>query len=217
MIGYGCCVGSWDKFGTNVRHDRGPVMATSGQSHIAVAYNGILDAFTRYHAAGGDLEGVVLQHDDLEIVDPDADEKIRWLLQQYPMGVIGVAGGVTIHGLDWWNAETYGRQRVNDRVLEFGALEPGDPWRPVATREVHMLEGSLLILGLGAVKQLRFDPQFVGFHGYDEATYRAWREDYDVLVADIDTFHHTSLGGASEAKMAAWHEANRLFKKKWNL
>ena len=215
VIGYGCCVGSWEKFGANVRPaDQRLIIATSGNAHIAPTYNGMLDAFVHYHNMHGDLEGVVLQHDDLEITDPAADEKIGWLLRRYPMGVTGVAGGVTIHGLDWWNTQTFGRQRVNDRVLQFGELEPGEP---AATRQVHMLEGSLLILGIDAVQQLRFDPRFVGFHGYDEATYRAWREGYDVMVADIDTFHHTSLGGASEAKMQAWHVANGQFKQKWNL
>lgn len=215
MIGYGCCVGSWNKFSTNVRPGDGRlVVATSGQQHIAVAYNGILDAFRRYESTHGDLAGVVLQHDDLEIVDPAADHKIRALLEAYPAGVIGVAGATTIHGLDWWNAKTVGRQRVNERMLELGPLPPGDP---VAVQPVHMLEGSLLILGVEAVRRLSFDTRFVGFHGYDELTYRAWREGFDVLVADIDTFHHTSLGGASAEKMAAWHEANRIFKEKWNL
>jgi hypothetical protein len=215
VIGYGCCVGSWDKFDANVRPADGQlIVATSGQSHIAAAYNGILDAFEGYDTAHGDLEGVVLQHDDLEITDPAADDKIQWLLDRYPLGVIGVAGATTIHGLDWWNAQTFGGQRVNDRMLQFGALNPG---HPVATREVHMLEGSLLILGAETVHRLRFDTRFAGFHGYDEATYRAWRDGFDVLAADIDTFHHTSLGGASAAKMDAWHEANRQFKQKWNL
>lgn len=214
MIGYGCCVGSWDRFHANVRPGDGRlVVATSGQQHIAVAYNGILDMFARYHNKHGDLAGVVLQHDDLEIVDPAGDEKIRSLLELYPAGVIGVAGATTIHGLDWWNAQTWGRQKVNDRMLQFGALNPG----PVATHEAHMLEGSLLILGIEAVRQLLFDTRFAGFHGYDELTYRAWRQGFDVMVADIDTFHHTSLGGSSAEKMAAWFEANRIFKEKWNL
>lgn len=221
MIGYGCCVGSWDRFHANVRPGDGRlIVATSGQQHIAVAYNGILDAFHQYHRTHGDLEGVVLQHDDLEITDPAADDKIGSLLWEHPMGVIGVAGATTIHGLDWWNAETYGRQQVNDRMLQFGALDPAgpdEPGYPVAKREVHMLEGSLLIFGLEAVARLRFDTRFTGFHGYDEATYRAHRQGFDVMVADIDTFHHTSLGGASAEKMAAWFEANRIFKEKWNL
>lgn len=215
VIGYGCCVGSWDKFHANVRPADGRlIVATSGQQHIAVAYNAILDAFMQYDLAHGDLEGVVLQHDDLEITDPAADDKIRALLKAHPWGVIGIAGATTIHGLDWWNAQTWGRQQVNDRMLQFGPLDSGEP---VATHEAHMLEGSLLILGIEAARELRFDTRFVGFHGYDEATYRAWRSGWTVLVADIDTFHHTSLGGASKAKMDAWHEANRIFKEKWDL
>lgn len=185
----------------------------SGQRHIAVAYNSILDAAIQYQAAHGDLAGVVLQHDDLEITDLVAEEKISALLDLYPRGVIGVAGATTIHGLDWWNAQPYGHQQIEGRMLQFGALQPFDV---VDRRPVHMLEGSLLILGIEVVRELRFDTRFTGFHGYDELTYRAWHNGYDVLVADIDTFHHTVLGSTTE-KMAPWYEANQLFKKKWNL
>lgn len=214
VIGFGCCVGSWDKFRANVRPGDGQLlMVASGHQHIAVAYNGILNAYAQYDALHGDLAGVVLQHDDLEITDPAAGEKIGSLLDLYPRGVIGVAGATNIHGLDWWNAQPYGHQKIESGSLRFGALPP---FPPVDRRPVHMLEGSLIILGIEAARGLRFDTRFAGFHGYDELTYRAWREGYDVMVADMDTFHHTVLGSTTE-KMAPWYEANQLFKKKWSL
>jgi hypothetical protein len=205
MIAYGCCVGSWDRFRRYVmRGDDQLLYATSGHRSIVTAYNGVLDAAT---GMGDDLTAVVLQHDDLEITDPGFEDKVRRIVREYPFSVAGIAGGDKIHGLDWWNATTYGWQRIATQDLHLGPREG----------RVQLLEGSLLILSAELARALRFDPRFTGFHGYDEFTYQAYKIGADVRVVDIDTFHHTTLGFSSPASEAAWVAANQRFKEKWNL
>ncbi len=73
MIGYGCCTGWWDKLQRNVVDcidDDATLFALSGQTQLTVAYNTILDAYK-----GRGMDAVILLHDDLELIDPDAEDK----------------------------------------------------------------------------------------------------------------------------------------------
>lgn len=200
---YGVCCGSLDKLQQFVlphTQDRS-VMVMLNQTSIGDAYNCIVDI-----AREACYPYLILQHDDLEITDPHAEEKFEEILQEPDVALIGVAGGRNVNGLDWWNCETVGHQMIDTGMLDFGDRE-GD---------VQLIEGSLMVFSQWAIDNLFFDP-FPGFHGYDEVAWKALDMGKRVVVADVDTHHHTTLGFKSEASQEAWHRGNELFRRKWLL
>lgn len=198
---YGVCVGSWDKFNQYVLpHAAGsPVIALSGQTCIGAAYNTILDAINH-------VDMLILQHDDLEILDPDAETKFAAALTDPDVLLAGVAGGSARGGLGWWNHDPIGHQQTDAMNIDFGTR----------TGDVDLLEGSLLVFSREAIRTLRFDLRFDGFHGYDDIGMQASRAGRAVVV-DVDTHHHNPMGFKSAQSHAEWLEADRLFRHKWEV
>lgn len=205
-LAYGVCVGSWDRFTRYVtpRTTDREVVGLSGQTSIAVAYNKILDTFR-----GRGLGGLVLQHDDLEILDPVKAEALilTTFQQETDVALVGVAGGDARSGLAWWNVEPVGHQLTDSMNIDFGRRS-GD---------VTLLEGSLLALSPWALFNLRFDQGYPGFHGYDEIAMQAVRKGKRVVVVDVDTHHHTVLGFDSVASHAEWNRADERLRTKWGI
>lgn len=201
-IGYGVCVGSWDKLRRNVipRVGDRPLFALSGQTQLTVAYNTILDAYR-----GREMDAVVLLHDDLEIVDPDAEEKILKALAEPGVAIVGVCGGKGDQTLAWWESETVGRQMTDSGMLDFGPR----------TGDVAFVEGSLFAFSPWAIENLRFDERYPGFLGYDDVCLTARAAGKRVVVTDVDTHHHTTVGFKSPAIAQAWDVAEAIFQKKW--
>lgn len=201
-IGYGSCVGSWDKFHRYVApkvRDR-PVVAISGQRSIGTAYNIILDTFS--HEWHEELEAVVLMHDDLEIADPHVEEKIRAAIKP-DVAIIGVCGGGP--SMWWWNHDPIGHQITDSRLLEFGNRRHGD---------VDMVEGSFMVFTPWAIRKLRFDERYE-FLGYDDVCLHARKQWMRVVVADITTHHHSTLGFKSPEVKAMWERSEEIFTSKW--
>lgn len=196
---YGCCVGDWDKFHVWFHATDKQVVALSGQTSIAVAYNRILDC-----ARLAAVDALVLQHDDLEITDERGEVKLLEALSCTNVALVGVAGGGAAHGLAWWNAEPIGHQWINSGLLDFGTR----------TGEVELLEGSLLAFSPWAIENLRFD-EVPGFHGYDEIAAKARGAGKSCYVADVDTFHHTHVGFKSKDSEEEWLRATEYFQRKW--
>lgn len=202
VVVYGTCVGSWDKLQANViPRVTGPLLALSGQTSICVAYNSILDAYQ-----DRSLDALILLHDDLEITDPDWETKLVAPLTDPHVLLVGVAGGDGQHGLAWWNHNPVGHQQTDVMNIDFG----------VRTGDVTLLEGSVLVFSPAAIKTLRFDTRFPGFHGYDEIGMQAAQMGR-VVVADVDTHHHSSMGFKSDESHSQWLEADRLYREKWGL
>lgn len=203
MIVYGCCTNNWTKFATHVapRTADRRVIATSGHSGIVGAYNMLLDAAGRYD----DLEALILLHDDLELVDPDAERKLVEPLEDPSVALVGVAGGGG-DSIYWWNHSPVGHQRTDVRLIDFGP-RAGD---------VTLIEGSCMVLSPWLVQTLRFDERFVGFHGYDEIGRQVIAAGKRVVVVDVDTHHHNPEGYASEESAAMCRLAADLYDKKWN-
>lgn len=201
---YACCVGSWDKFHRYVvprTRDR-RVIAKFGYPGIVQAYNEVLDVVQHWD----DLEALVLLHDDLELVDPDAEAKLVAPLRDPTVGLVGVCGGGGAE-LYWWNHDPVGHQRTERRLIDFGRRE-GD---------VTLLEGSVLVLSPWVVRNVRFDPRFTWFHGYDEIGMQVKFEGKRNVVVDVDTWHHNLEGYASEMSAAECERANTLYREKWGL
>ena len=204
-IGYGVCVGSWDKLQRWVLpHTAGrPLVALAGQTAITAAYNTILDAYQ-----DADLDALILQHDDLELVDPAGEGKLVDAVLDPAVALAGVAGGGSDAGLAWWNQTPIGHQQTDAMVIDFGQ-RAGD---------VQALEGSVLTFGRWAIGNLRFDERFPGFHGYDVDICRtAWNLGKRVVVVDVDTWHHNSMGFKSEDSHGEWLECDRVHRGKQGL
>lgn len=202
MIGYGCCVGSWNKFHANAPGPAADVqmVALSGQTQLTVAYNTILDAYR-----GRGLDAVVLLHDDLQITDPDFEAKFLKVLADPDVALAGVCGGKGDQTLAWWQSETVGHQMTDSGMLDFGRRE-GD---------VAFIEGSCMVFSPWAVEHLRFDTRYPGFLGYDDVCLTARAAGKRVVVADVDTHHHSTVGFKSPAIATAWDVAERIFQAKW--
>ena len=201
---YGACVGSWDRvtrWVTPQVQDR-EFLGLSGQRSLSHAYNRILHTYAADHAGP-----VVLLHDDLQVVDPDVEAKILEALDGPDVALVGVCGGTSDASLAWWNGPTIGHQRTDARMLDFGAR----------TGEAAILEGSFLAFSPWAVQYLRYDERFPGFHSADEVCLTARRAGKRLIVADIDTHHHTQLGFKSQASLEAWAAGEAIYQQKRKL
>lgn len=196
-IVYGACVGSWDKFQANVVRPGRQIVAISGQTDIAVAYNRILRAVQGY-------DMLILLHDDLEITDPNAEDKFAAALEN-DVALVGVAGGGGRGGLAWWNQHPVGHQRTDVTNIDFGPR----------FGEVDLIEGSIMVFSRWAIEELRFDEKYPGFHGYDEVAASARHRGKRVVVADVDTHHHTNMGFKSEQSHAEWLAGDQRYREKW--
>lgn len=209
-LAYGVCVGSWDRFNRYVvpKTEGREVIGISGQTSIAVAYNRILGALGEDGIPYGPFHGLILQHDDLEILDPGKAEcAILTALAEPDIALVGVAGGDARSGLAWWNIDPVGHQLTDSMNIDFGRR----------TGDVTLLEGSLLAFSPWAMENLQFDENMPGFHGYDEIAMQAVKRGKRVVVVDIDTHHHSTLGFDSLDSHAEWHRADEYFRKKWGL
>jgi len=202
MIGYGTCVGSWEKLPRNIfplvgDKDR-PLVVLSAQPSIGVAYNTILDAYK-----GKGMDAVILLHDDLEITDPAAEFKFLAALED-DVALVGVAGGGP--ALRWWDHNPIGHQMTDSGLLDFGR-RAGD---------VDMLEGSIVVFSPWAVENLRCDERYTDFRsGWDDVCLHARAAGKRVVVVDVDTHHHTTVGWKSPEIEARFIESERLFAEKW--
>jgi len=209
-IVYGVCVGSWGRFNDNVvTAETEQLIALSGQTSIARAYREIQRV-----ALGLSADILILQHDDLEITDPDAEAKIIEAIKG-GADLVGVAGGGSDGGIAWWNQNPIGHQRTDVGEIDFG----------VRAGDVQALEGSLIAMSRWAIESgVMFDNRYPGFHGYDADICRqvftnTFLEPRDrrVTVVDIDTHHHTQMGFKSAQSHEDWLTADRIFRDKWRL
>jgi hypothetical protein len=199
-VAYGVCVGSWDRFGQYVApRAPGPITALSRQASITRAYNRIIDANQDAHA-------LILVHDDLEIIDPEAEAKVLRAFEDSDVVIAGVGGGRNLRNLAWWAHDPIGRQLTDSGIVDFGAHE-GD---------VDFCDGSFLALSPWAIRYLRFDPWY-SFHGYEDICLMARSCHKRVVIIDLDTHHHASLGWRSGQRLAAWQDADVYFRSKWSL
>lgn len=204
-IAYGSCVGDWYRFARNVatRVPGRPLIGLQGAVSVAAGYNQILRAYQ-----GQDLDAVILVHDDLEILDPDAEEKILKALAEPDVALVGVAGGKGRDSLQWWNSETVGHQMTDSGLVDFGERN-GD---------VAFLEGSIIAFSPWAVENLRCDERYTDFRsGWDDVCLHALDAGKRNVVVDVDTHHHTTIGWKSPEIEARFMESERIFREKWGI
>ena len=207
MIAFAACVGSEETFrrcalpGIQLVAEPDSVVAEATTDHsIFSAYNEVLDALSDR----GDLEALVLLHEDTEIVDRELCAKLRRRLAEPGVAVVGPIGARAPTSLRWWEAQARGRVRETRGLIDFGG----------GVHDVDVLDGLMLALSPWAVANLRFDAErFTGFHGYDaDICLQARTAGRRVVVDELGIVHHTKGGYGDEA---AFERSNRAFCEKW--
>jgi GT2 family glycosyltransferase len=178
-----------------------PLLTRHGYDSIQRAYNEMLD-----EAAGIDgLEALVLIHQDVELTDDSLLPRVRPLLRDPDVGVVGILGGRGVPPHCWWETEDlYGR-----------ACTPlVDAHHSEGPHEVEVVDGALLVLSPWTVRELRFDPSFSrDFHGYDvDLCLRVRAGGGKVVCEDVPYMHHMQKPWADHQQ---YMRAGRAIARRW--
>jgi hypothetical protein len=193
------------------------VLAYESTGSLFRNYNLLLDKA----AAHDDLEGLVLIHQDAEIVDPDLCQKVREALSDPDVAIVGCAGAVGVRSIAWWEgAVTWAS--FTHRYTELGGGQfDALTWNPdeipayAHTGEVDSIDGFVMALPPWTVRNLRFDESLGKFHGYDfDFCQQARAAGKKVVTADLKVVHHHSLDLISDPDV--WVEAHMRLSEKWD-
>jgi hypothetical protein len=217
MILYGVCIGSREKYERlalpcleRCLEPTGQVLEREHESSIFTAYNAMLDVA----AAEPDLEGLVLVHDDLEIVDTGVAQHLRTVFQDESIAVAGVIGARNLRALAWWHFDVVGY--VRERLVPSRVLTENRGVPDSGTHEVESVDGIFLALSPWAVRNLRFDTEhFEGFDGYDaDICAQARATGKRVVVTEIEVIHNRREHTAYR-DFGAFRRADFTWRAKW--
>lgn len=212
MIAFGCPVTDRTKYtrfaqpGMMRAGEPGsPILLRHDASSIQQAYNSMLNEA----AALGDLEALVLLHQDVELRDERLGEKLRAWLRDPLVAVVGAIGAPRVHALDYWREGLIGGVawpalgQAKSRIA--GSLAAGT---------VEAVDGLLMVLSPWAVRTLRFDERFAPFfHGYDvDLCFQARERGRRVVVANLDVVHHAVMDFFDRR---TWIPAYQVWHSKW--
>jgi hypothetical protein len=189
------------------------VFAFAGVASICRSYNLLLDA-----AAGrDDLEALVVVHPHTELADPDLCAKVRAVLADPEVGVIGCAGASGVHSIAWWEGAVTAAP-VRQRYPEYGGGElPAFGWADPAPppAQVDAVAGFLLVLAPWVVRNVRFDEALRMNHGYDlDFSFKVRAAGRKVVVADLRAVRHESVELVKDLNL--WMEAHMQVAEKWD-
>jgi len=193
------------------------LVAFAGSGSVFRNYNLILDSVADRES----LEALVLVHQDAEIVDPEFVAKLREVLEDPEVAIVGCAGAVDVRSIAWWEgAVTWAS--FTHRYGELGGGElPGASWRrkplPAYTKtgDVDSIDGFVIAMSPWAVRELRFDESLGRHHGYDlDICLQARAAGKRVVTADLRVIHHHSLRLLEDAE--AWIQAHIKMAEKWD-
>lgn len=185
----------------SIREPDSRLSVRTGYDSIQRPYNEILDEARE--VAG--LEGVVLIHQDMELNDASLLARMRPLLREPRVGVIGLLGARGVLPHIWWEAEAlFGTSRTPlvERRHSHGPYE------------VEAVDGALLVLAPWVASELRFDEALAGdFHGYDvDLCLRVRAAGGRVICDDFPYLHHMSRPWADGEQFA---RAGRKLARRW--
>lgn len=222
MIAFGCIVYEPEPYvayaAPGIREAAEPdseVLSFAASGNIARGYNMVLErAATR-----DDLEALVLLRAHTRLHDPDLCAKVRAVLADPEVALVGCAGARGTQALAWWEGEV----RTGDVRVRFedsgGGEQQAFDWagaRP-APAEVEVLDGSLLILSPWAVRNLRFDEHPLLDHAFAVDFCRQVRAAGRKLwVADLRVVLHRPLGLIAEKNGEGWMLAHQRLAEKWD-
>jgi hypothetical protein len=182
------------------------------------SYNLLLDKA----AAFENLEGLVLLHQDAEILDADFVPKVREALADPDVAVVGCAGAIGVRSIAWWEGAvtwaSFTHRYTDWGGGDFPALTFYRDNVPsfAQTGEVDALDGFVMVLSPWAVRNLRFDESLgTTLHGYDfDFCSQARTAGKKVVTADVRVIHHHSLTLVSDPE--AWMAAHMKLAEKWD-
>jgi Glycosyltransferase like family len=224
MIAFGCAITAPEVYerhagpGIDVAAEPDSARFTfRATSSIFRSYNLILDRA----AARDDLEALVLVHQDTELVDPELCAKVRRVLADPDVGVIGCIGASGVRSIAWWEGSVSWASFVH-RYAELGGGDlPGFAWdvgnRPsfARTGDVDVVDGFLLVLSPWVVRNIRFDESLGRLHGYDvDLCFQVRDAGRKVVTADLRAIHNHSLELVSDTE--GWVEAHMRVAEKWD-
>ena len=182
------------------------------------SYNMLLDKAKEH----GDLEALVVVHQDAEIVDPEFLPKVREALKDPDVALVGCAGAVDVRSIAWWEGSVTWASFTH-RFDEYGGGELAAlSWIPekipvyAETGEVDSIDGFVIAFSPWAIDNLRFDETIGGvLHGYDfDICMQARTAGKKVVTADLRVVHHHSLVLIS--RVDSWIEAHIKLAEKWH-
>ncbi len=224
MIAFGCSITAPDVYARCA--ERGLRLAAEPDSEI-IANAAAGSLFRSYNlimnmvAERGDLEALVLVHQDAEIIDRDFCAKLRAALRDPDAGVVGCVGAIDVRNIAWWEGSVTWASFTH-RYDEYGGGEiPSLTWIDedlpgyARTGEVETLDGFVLGLSPWAVRNVRFDEGLGSqIHGYDLDFCLQVREaGRKVLTADLKVVHHHSLELVDDPDV--WIAAHMKVAEKW--
>jgi GT2 family glycosyltransferase len=206
MIAFAACIGTRETYERYARPglarygDPDSPLAEIDTDSIFAGYNEAMEVFSAY----GDLEALVLLHEDVAIEDPAFCAKVRARLHDPSIAVVGAIGATGIRSLCWWEGQIRGRMLETRGLIDHGA----------GCFDVEAVDGLLMVLSPWAVRNLRFDAdRFHGFHGYDiDFCLQARAAGRRVVTDDLVVFHHTRGGIGNEVDF--W-TADAALRRKW--
>jgi hypothetical protein len=209
MIVFGICAGPSSKFELICQPalerlaPEAEVVVLRSQKAIASAYNTILDAASRR----SDLEGVVLLHDDVELLDPHWRAKLSKAFES-GADIVGVIGGRGKGGMSWWT-----REHQSGRVVEPGRIHD----MGTTLSDVDVVDGVFIAMSPWAVRHLRFEVgRYPGFHGYDaDICIQARSIGRRVALAPIEILHHTRGAFGTKKSYEDWIRAQLQWQVRW--
>jgi glycosyl transferase family 2 len=183
---------------------------------LQASYNAVIDeAATRE-----DLEALVLVHQDAEIVDADFCAKIREVLRDPDVGIIGCVGAIGVRSIAWWEGSVTLASFIHRYDEHGGGDLPAFSWAwdeaPPYARlgEVDTLDGFLLVLSPWAVQNIRFDESLGSLHGYDfDYCLQVRAAGRKVMTADVRAIHNHALVPFSDPHN--WIAAHIMVAEKW--
>lgn len=195
------------------------VLAYSSAGSIFRNYNLILDQAAQIEG----LEGLVLIHQDAEIIQIDFLQRIREAMAtRDDIAIVGCAGALDVRNIAWWEGSVTWASFTH-RYGELGGGEiPALSWLddeipPYAeTGVVDSIDGFVMGFTPWAIQNLRFD-ETIGtqLHGYDfDICMQAKLAGKKVVTADLKVIHHHSLDLISDAD--SWADAHIRIAEKWD-
>jgi Glycosyltransferase like family len=221
MIAFGCAVTDETTFagcfepGYRLAAEADSLLITDrGGGSVSVAYNRILERIAGMESA----EALVLAHQDLEILSDDFCARVRSLVADPRVGVVGGAGATGVSSLAWWDPGpvvgawewVYNDDGARLSTDSWDAFEGAD-----GVVEVDAVDGMCLVLSPAAIRSLRFDEALdPSAHGYDvDISFQARESGLKVLVAPLGIAHHHGLAVLDDP--TEWIETHQRFARKW--
>ncbi len=223
MIAFGSAITRPDVYRDNaevgfrrVAEPDSEIYALPSEGSIFHNYNLLMDRA----AEREDLEALVLVHQDAELVEDDFCARIREVLRDPEVGVVGCVGAVGVRSIAWWEGSVAQASFLH-RFEEHGGGElsafswdwqQAPPYARIG--EVETLDGFVMAISPWVVRNVRFDETLGQFHGYDFdfcLQVRAARK--KVLTADFRAIHSHSLQPFDDPE--PWIQAHMAIAEKW--